>query len=80
MNSLNEFELKYIANIQKTEAMNETQAINIYKKIQDGCNQFGYPITPMEKTSDRYDALIYWFVLNDHFDLLFEMIDLMCVY
>ena len=37
-----------------------------------------------EMTSDkydtRYDALIYWFVLNNHFDLLFEMIDLMCLY
>ena len=29
----------------------------------------------LEKTSDRYDAFIYWFVLNDHFDLLFEMIE-----
>ena len=34
----------------------------------------------LEKTSDRYDAMIYWSVLNDHFDLLFEMIDLMCLY
>ena len=37
----------------------------------------------LEKTSDRYDTLwplICWFVLNDHFDLVFEMIELMFVH
>ena len=37
----------------------------------------------LEKTSDKYDTsytLIQWFVLNDHFNLLFEMINLMCLY
>ena len=37
--SLNKFEQKDIANIPKTEALSKTQAINIYTKIQDDCNQ-----------------------------------------
>ena len=47
--SLNKFEQKDIANIPKTKALSETQIINIYKEIQDNCNQCGFTITPMEK-------------------------------
>ena len=47
---LNKFEVKEIVNIPKTEALSETHAINIYKEIQDNCNQCGFPITPIENS------------------------------
>ena len=56
--SLNKFEQKDIANIPRTEALNEIQAINIYEEIQDDCNQCSYPITPMEKLSEMKSCIL----------------------
>ena len=47
--SLNNFGQMYIANIPKTETLSENQAINVYKEIQDDCNQCGFSITLMEQ-------------------------------
>ena len=46
--SLARFEVKDINNIPETGALTEIQTMNIYREIQDDCEQHNYPITVME--------------------------------
>ena len=71
--SLTKFEQKDIANILKTEALSKRQVINVYKEIQDDCNQCGFLITPMEKLPEMKSC-----ILTTHNESPKAMINISC--